>query len=101
MSEIITVADLIDVLKHVDQKLPIATFAMGRFYALGLHSFSHGPLRVALMDTYREAHVAIGDLGMEPLSGTMPNWGFRCALDGGPAIESKGYPLPKSHPDRR
>jgi hypothetical protein len=75
----VKVSELIEVLRKCDPELPIATHAMNHTYASGIHSYSHGPMRVILLHTYGGDHICIGDVSKMRIN--HPNWYGKKVLD--------------------
>lgn len=76
-----TVRELIDILQRCDPDMPIATHANNHTYMSGIEARTHGPVRVALMDTYGGDHVVIGNISKRQIN--PPNWFVTAEVDGG------------------
>ena len=82
-----TVGELVSILLKCDQNLPVATEAMGHVYASREDRFSHGLLRVCLLNHYSGLHVLIGNPSHKNIN--KPNWYITEDL----TPESDEYPL--------
>lgn len=52
--------------------LPVACHALNHTYMSGLHSSSHGPLKIGLLETYGGQHIVIGNISKRSINA--PNW---------------------------